>query len=59
PVSDDCLVSFEGRQYSVPFRYAGRRVEVLGCATEVQVLADGVIVAAHDRRQLFLPVDDN
>ncbi len=23
PVSDDCLVSFEGRQYSVPFRYAG------------------------------------
>lgn len=50
PVSDDCLVSFEGRQYSVPFRYAGRRVEVLGCATEVQVLADGVIVAAHPRR---------
>ena len=49
PVSDDCLVSFEGRQYSVPFRYAGRRVEIRGCAGRVQVLADGVIVAEHAR----------
>ena len=49
PVSDDCLVSFEGRQYSVPFRYAGRRVEVRGCAGRVHVLADGVIAAEHAR----------
>jgi transposase len=49
PVSDDCLVSFEGRQYSVPFRYVGRRVEVRGCAGRVHVLADSVIVADHAR----------
>ena len=42
PVSDDCLVSFEGRQYSVPFRHAGRRVEIRGCAGRVQALPDGV-----------------
>jgi hypothetical protein len=35
PVSEDCLVSFEGRQYSVPFRYLGQRVEVRGCAGRV------------------------
>src|SRR5690606_27865068 len=28
PVSRDCLVSFEGRRYSVPFAWAGRHVEV-------------------------------
>ena len=49
PVSDDCLVSFEGRQYSVPFRYVGRRVEVRGGAGRVHILADGVIVAEHAR----------
>jgi hypothetical protein len=49
PVSDDCLVNFEGRQYSVPFRYLGRRVEVRGCAGRVQVLADGLIIAEHPR----------
>lgn len=48
-VSDDCLVSFEGRHYSVPFRYADRRVEVRGCAGRVQVLCDGTIVAEHAR----------
>src|SRR3712207_7180898 len=31
-VGIDALVSFEGRQYSVPFRFAGERVEVRGCA---------------------------
>lgn len=49
PVNDDCLVSFEGRQYSVPFRYLGRRVEIRGCAGRVQVLADGDIIAEHPR----------
>jgi hypothetical protein len=49
PVSVDGLVSFEGRQYSVPFRYLGRRVEVRGCAGRVQVLAEGAVVAEHPR----------
>jgi hypothetical protein len=30
PVGIDCLVSFEGRQYSVPFRFVGQEVEVRG-----------------------------
>jgi hypothetical protein len=37
-VTDDCLVSFEGRRYSVPFRLLGRTVEVRGCAGGVQIL---------------------
>jgi transposase len=48
-VSVDCLVAFEGRSYSVPFRLVGQRVEVRGCAGRVQVLAGGQIVAQHPR----------
>lgn len=48
-VSGDCLVSFEGRQYSVPFAYLGKRVEARGCARDVQILADGCVVASHRR----------
>jgi len=48
-VGDDCMVSFEHRSYSVPFRYCGRRVEVRGCASSVQILADGQVVASHPR----------
>ena len=49
PVGRDCLVAFEGRAYSVPFRWATRRVEVRGCAGCVQVLAGGGVVAVHAR----------
>ncbi len=57
PVSKDCLVAFEGRRYSVPFRFLGQRVEVRGCAETVQVVAEGALVAEHARhtqRQLVL-----
>jgi hypothetical protein len=37
-VGRDGLVAFEGRQYSVPFRFVGERVEVRGIAGAVQVL---------------------
>lgn len=50
PVGRDCLVAFEGRQYSVPFAWMERRVEVRGCARTVQVCAGGEIVAEHPRR---------
>src|SRR5688572_17501794 len=40
----DALVSFEGRQYSVPFAHVGRAVEVRGCARTVQILANNAIV---------------
>ena len=56
-VSRDCLVSFEGRRYSVPFRWVGRVVEVRGVARHVVVLAEGREVARHERhtaRRLLL-----
>ncbi len=49
PVGIDCMVHFEGREYSVPFRLVGRKVEVRGCAGEVQILAEGGVVARHVR----------
>lgn len=48
-VGNDGLVAFEGRQYSVPFAYLGRQVEIRGGAGVVQVLADQHIVAQHPR----------
>lgn len=48
-VSRDCLVSFEGRRYSVPFCWVGHTVEVLGTAQHVVVQAEGHEVARHPR----------
>ncbi len=48
-VHADCTISFEDRTSSVPFRLCGRAVEVRGCATAVQVLHDGRVVAEHPR----------
>jgi len=48
-VGIDALVSFEGRQYSVPFRFVGERVEVRGCAGTIQVVKDCVVIASHPR----------
>jgi transposase len=50
PVSPDCLVSFEGRRYSVPFAWVGREVEVLGTAAHVVVMGGGKEIARHPRR---------
>jgi transposase len=48
-VSRDCLVSFEGRRYSVPFASVGHTVEVRGTAHHVVVLAEGRELARHAR----------
>src|SRR4030042_1470011 len=48
-VSRDCLVSFEGRQYSVPFVHVGRQVQVRGAGDEVQILADHRLVKSYPR----------
>jgi transposase len=48
-VGRDATVGFEGRTYSVPFRFADQVVEVRGCAAVVQVWAEGQIVASHPR----------
>ena len=45
----DCLVAFEGRQYTVPFQYVGRPVEVRGCANTVQILSDGRVLREYPR----------
>jgi transposase len=49
PVQRDCMVSFEGRSYAVPFLFVGRPVEVRGCAGRVQILADGKVVKQYPR----------
>jgi transposase len=49
PVGKDCLVNFEGRSYSVPFRYAGQLIEVRGCAGTVQIWADGTMQREYPR----------
>ena len=49
PVGRDGLVCFEGRQYSVPFRLVGERVEVRGAAGAVQILKACAEVARHPR----------
>jgi len=52
PVSRDALVSFEGRRYSVPFAWVGRRVEVRGTAEAVVIYGAGTEVARHPRGTL-------
>jgi transposase len=46
-VGMDGLVNFEARQYSVPFAYIARAVEVRGCARTVQILANNAVIASH------------
>jgi hypothetical protein len=48
-VSRDCLVSFEGRQYSVPFVHVGRQVQVRGAGERVHILADHRLVKSYPR----------
>jgi transposase len=57
-VSRDCLVSFEGRRYSVPFAWLGRDVEVLGTNSQVVIRAAGQEIARHLRRTTALLVVD-
>ena len=57
-VGVDGLVAFEGRQYSVPFRFVGQDVEVRGAASTVQILKACATVAVHPRRTAALLVID-
>lgn len=50
PVGRDGMVRFESREYAVPFRYVGQRVEVRGCAGQVQILAEGRVVQQYARK---------
>lgn len=48
-VHRDCLVSFEGRRYSVPFAWVGRQVEILGTLSQVVIRGEGGEIARHPR----------
>jgi hypothetical protein len=48
-VHRDCLVSFEGRRYSVPFRWVGRLVDVWGTQSHVVIRAESEVIARHAR----------
>lgn len=37
-VHKDCTIRFEGRTYSVPYRFSGGQVEVRGCCETVQIV---------------------
>ena len=48
-VGRDCVISFEGRQYAVPFVHAGRVVQVRGAPGKVQIFAEGRVVQEYPR----------
>ena len=48
-VGRDCLVSFEGRQYAVPYTLAGRMVQVRGAPGSVQIIAGSQVVQEYPR----------
>lgn len=48
-VGPDCMVAFEARHYSVPFRFVGEQVEVRGVRGFVQILHGARIIAEHAR----------
>ncbi len=49
PVGVDCLVNFEGRQYSVPFVYVKRAVTVRGLSGRVAIYYDLKQIAEYPR----------
>lgn len=49
PVNRDGIVHFEQRQYAVPFEFAGRQVEVRGCAGKVQICCEHRVVREYAR----------
>jgi len=49
PVGVDCMVSFEGRQYSVPFLFVKQEIEIRGLSGRVQMLKDCEVIAEHPR----------
>lgn len=52
PVHKDATIRFEGRTYTVPFRYAHSSVEVRGCSGFIQVVdrGDGEILKQYPRK---------
>ena len=49
-VGRDCLVSFEGRRYSVPYIWAKRIVQVRGCTDTVEIWGEGKNICTFPRK---------
>jgi len=54
PVHKDCTIRFEGRTYSVPFRFVHSSVEVRGCNGFIQIVDrnNGAVVQQYPRNTL-------
>ena len=48
-VGSDGLVAFEQRQYTVPFPFVGRPVEVRGCPQTVEIYGEGHLLITYPR----------
>jgi hypothetical protein len=48
-VSPTCLVTFERNRYSVPAAFSNRPVSLRAYAAKIIIVADGKVVAEHDR----------
>jgi hypothetical protein len=48
-VGRDCLVAFEGRQYSLPYHHVGASVDVRGCVRTVEIYRRGDCIARFPR----------
>jgi len=48
-VPKDCLVAFQTNRYSVPYRLAGKRVEVLTDGELIKIYHGGELVSCHPR----------
>jgi len=48
-VPKDCLVAFQANRYSVPYRLAGKRVEVLTDGEMIKIYHAGELVSCHAR----------
>ena len=60
PVHKDCTIRFEGRTYSVPYPFAGKKVEVRGCSGTVQIVdpKTGEILKEYPRNtEVLLHID--
>jgi transposase len=48
-VSKDCLVAFQTNRYSVPYRLAGKQVEVLTDGEMIKIYYEGELISCHPR----------
>jgi hypothetical protein len=48
-VSKDCLVAFQTNRYSVPYRLAGKQVEVLTDGEMIKIYHSGELISCHPR----------